>query len=110
MDLADLAKKNWERADVVPGSVLECRYTGNFVYIYFNTNEGTSSFAVDDHVMQLGEKHAMKSLSFFTQLYRFVRDSSDFSQKLDGAKLITGLPMTQVATSSPGNKSYISSH
>jgi hypothetical protein len=98
MDLADLARQI-PAADVVPGSVLECLRTGSFVYIYVNTTEGSSSFAVNDYVMQLGEQQAVASLSFFTPLYRLVRASSDKSQFYD--KRPPTAPSPPVPPSSP---------
>ena len=73
-DIAPKAKK---------GTMLEALQQGNYLYIYLETDVGSPSFAVSDHVMQLGAKDAMNFLSFLYDPYQFVRGTSFMPQKLD---------------------------
>jgi len=75
--------KTWDQSTVQNGSLLEALREDNFLYIYVNTAEGVPSFAVGDHVMQLGEMHSKRLLSFMLDSYRLVRTASTAAQALD---------------------------
>ena len=85
LHLLDIAKvsKEWDPATVKKGSMLDALREGNYLYIYVNTNESASSFAVGDHVMQLGEIDSKRFLSFLYDSYRLVRTASTRAQDLD---------------------------
>ena len=97
-DLADLPKngkqalhllkiantaKILDPAKVKKGSMLEALQEDSYLYIYVNTTESASSFAVNDHVMQLGETDSKRLLSFLLDSYRLVRTASTLAQALD---------------------------
>jgi hypothetical protein len=63
LKIANTAKK-WDPAKVTKGSMLEALQEDSYLYIYVNTTESASSFAVNDHVMQLGETDSKCLLSF----------------------------------------------
>jgi hypothetical protein len=75
--------KDWAPASVKKGSMLEALRSDNYLYIYINTAKSTSSFAVGDHVMQLGEIDSKRFLSFLLDSYRLVRTASTSAQDLD---------------------------
>jgi len=82
LDIAKMSKK-WTPSTVKKGSMLDALREDNYVYIYINTAKSTSSFAVGDHVMQLGEIDSKRFLSFLLDSYRLVRTASTSAQDLD---------------------------
>ena len=82
LGIAKRAKK-LKPASVAKGSLVEALREGNYLYIYVNTTDSASSFAVDDHVMQLGGTDSKCLLSFLLDSYRLVRTASTISQALD---------------------------
>ena len=82
LNIANTAKK-WDPAKVTKGSMLEALQEDSYLYIYVNTTESASSFAVNDHVMQLGETDSKRLLSFLLDSYRLVRTASTRAQALD---------------------------
>jgi hypothetical protein len=82
LNIVNEAKK-LDASTVKSGSLLEALREGNFVYIYVTTAENAPSFAVGDHVMQLGETHSKRLLSFLVDSYRLVRTASTAAQALD---------------------------
>jgi hypothetical protein len=75
--------KTLDPAKVKKGSMLEALQEDSYLYIYVNTTESASSFAVNDHVMQLGETDSKCLLSFLLDSYRLVRTASTRAQALD---------------------------
>jgi len=70
---------------VKKSSALEALITNAYVFVYFETADDSVSFEASDNncVMQLGERDVKKMLSFFGDLYTFIRCSSHESQALD---------------------------
>jgi hypothetical protein len=87
LDIAKKAKK-LDPAKVTKGSMLEALREDNYLYIYVNTTESASSFAVGDQVMQLGETDSKRLLSFLLDSYRLVRTASTRAQELDAKERI----------------------
>ena len=75
--------KDWAPATVKKGSMLEALRSDNYLYIYINTTKSASSFAVGDHIMQLGEIDSKRFLSFLLDSYRLARTASTTAQDLD---------------------------
>ena len=82
LNISNMSKK-WAPATVKKGSMLEALRSDNYLYIYINTTKSASSFAVGDHIMQLGEIDSKRFLSFFLDSYRLVRTGSTSAQDLD---------------------------
>jgi hypothetical protein len=87
LDIAKKAKK-LDPAKVTKGSMLEALREDNYLYIYVNTTESVSSFAVGDQVMQLGETDSKRLLSFLLDSYRLVRTASTRAQELDAKERV----------------------
>ena len=81
-NITDIAK-TCDLTKIAKGSMLEALREGNFLYIYVNTSKSAPSFAVGDHVMQLGEADSKHLLSFLLDSYRLVRTASTPAQDLD---------------------------
>ena len=75
----DIANRATHMKNINNRSMLEALRQGNYAYIYVNPTIGTLSYAVNDHVMQLGEQDTMTLLSIFADSYRLVRVAA-FSQ------------------------------
>ena len=82
LQIASEAKK-LDPASVRKGSLVEALREDNYLYIYVNTTQSAPSFAVDDHVMQVGEADSKRLLSFLLDSYRLVRSASTLAQALD---------------------------
>jgi hypothetical protein len=82
LKIASEAKK-LDPASVRKGSLVEALREDNYLYIYVNTTQSAPSFAVDDHVMQVGEADSKRLLSFLLDSYRLVRSASTLAQALD---------------------------
>ena len=88
--LAENARRWSEKNNVAvkKSSALEALIKNAYIFVYFETAENSVSFEASDNncVMQLGEHDVKKMLSFFGDLYTFIRGSSRESQALDGKK------------------------
>ena len=85
--LAEKARRWSEENNVAvkKSSALEALIKDAYVFVYFETAHDSVSFEASDNdcVMQLGERDVKKMLSFFGDLYTFIRGSSPQSQALD---------------------------
>ena len=64
------AAKAWASSEVVEGSLLQALRKDRFLYVYVDTATHSPSFAVGDHVVQLGERDSKRLLSVFSQWLR----------------------------------------
>ena len=80
LHLMDIANRSTQMKEVNNRSLLEALRRGSYLYIYVNSTIGAPSYAVNDHVIQLGERDTKSLLSFFADSYRLVRVAA-FNQK-----------------------------
>ena len=64
------AAKAWVSSEVVEGFLLQALCKDRFLYVYVDTAAHSPSFAVGDHVVQLGERDSKRLLSVFSQWLR----------------------------------------
>jgi hypothetical protein len=79
LHLMDIANRATHMKNINNRSMLEALRRGSYLYIYVNSTIGAPSYAVNDHVIQLGERDTKSLLSFFADSYRLVRVAA-FSQ------------------------------
>ena len=74
--LINIANKtrNSNETNVNKRSMLNALRQGSYVYVYIKSTIGAPSYAVGDHVIQLGQQDTTNLLSFFVDSYRLVRN------------------------------------